>query len=209
MDERALGRTLLVLARGAIEMRFGRPEPRVADDPTLEAPGATFVTLNHAGQLRGCIGTLVAHRSLRSDVMHNAVSAAFEDPRFSPLAEHELTHVQVEVSKLRAPTPISFEDEASLLAQLRPHVDGVVLTYRGRRGTFLPQVWEALPDPSEFMRELKRKAGLPTDQWHAGIEVSRYTVEKWTESDDRARDTSTSSTRDTDVVSGQQRHMHE
>lgn len=180
MADRALGRALLELARGAIAMRFGGSEPAV-QHPDLLLPGATFVTLMRNGELRGCIGTLVAVRPLRTDVMRNAVNAAFADPRFPPLDESELEDLEVEVSKLGEPTPIACADEQALLRELRPHVDGVVLSYGSSRATFLPQVWESLPDPRHFLRELKRKAGLPADFWHPSIEVSRYIVDKWAE----------------------------
>lgn len=181
MNDAVLGRALLVLARGAIESRFGHDTPGVPAYPELEMPGATFVTLRSDGHLRGCIGTLLPVRPLRHDVTHNALNAAFSDPRFAPLERTELDTLDVEVSLLASPTPMEFQDEASLLAQLRPDVDGLVLRYAGRRATFLPQVWESLPDPREFLRELKRKAGLPADFWHADLEVLRYTVDKWTE----------------------------
>lgn len=180
MGDRALGRALLELARGAIAMRFGGSEPSPQHRDLL-APGATFVTLKLDGELRGCIGTLVAVRPLRVDVMRNAVNAAFADPRFAPLDESELDGLEIEVSKLGVPSPIACRDEQALLRELRPHVDGVVLSYGSCRGTFLPQVWESLPDPRHFVRELKRKAGLPADFWHPTIEVSRYAVDKWTE----------------------------
>ncbi|HZQ60181.1 MAG TPA: AmmeMemoRadiSam system protein A [Casimicrobiaceae bacterium] len=182
MSDPALGRCLLKLARGAIEMRFGSTRPE-ASHPTLDEPGATFVTLKCDGALRGCIGTLVAVRLLRADVMHNALNAAFADPRFPPLDERELHRLELEVSKLGVPAAMACSDEQALLRELRPHIDGVVLCYGPLRGTFLPQVWESLPEPREFVRELKRKAGLPADFWHDGIEISRYTVDKWTERD--------------------------
>ena len=181
MNDAILGRALLTLARGAIETRFGREAPDVTTHPDLDAPGATFVTLQYDEHLRGCIGTLIAIRALRVDVVQNALNAAFADPRFPPLGRTELAALEVEVSRLTRPEAMECADEASLLQQLRPGVDGVVLQYGERRGTFLPQVWESLPDPREFLRELKRKAGLPADFWHRSVEVSRYTVDKWTE----------------------------
>jgi len=181
MNDAILGRALLILARGAIDTRFGREAPDVPAHPDLDAPGATFVTLQCDDHLRGCIGTLIATRPLRVDVVHNALNAAFADPRFPPLDRRELVALEVEVSRLTPPTRMECADEASLLEQLRPGVDGLVLQYGERRGTFLPQVWDSLPEPHEFVRELKRKAGLPADFWHRSIEVSRYTVDKWTE----------------------------
>jgi len=187
MSDASLGRALLTLARGAIAMRFGGAEPLVADDPRLEQPGATFVTLKMGGALRGCIGTLIATRPLRIDVMRNAVNAAFSDPRFPPLDARELADLEVEVSKLGDPVPIKVADEADLLRSLRPDVDGLVLSYQDHRATFLPQVWESLPDAREFVRELKAKAGLPAGFWHDDFELARYTVEKWTEHEHEQR----------------------
>jgi AmmeMemoRadiSam system protein A len=147
----------------------------------LQEPGATFVTLTRHGDLRGCIGSLEAHRPLAQDVRENAVAAAFRDPRFRPLTRKEFDAVRVEVSLLSPPESIEAEDEKAALAALRPHVDGVVLAYGHLRSTFLPQVWEQLPDPQEFLAYLKRKAGLPMDFWAAEVRLSRYTVSKWKE----------------------------
>ncbi len=138
---------------------------------------ATFVTLTIDAQLRGCIGTLEARRALVEDVASNAYSAAFEDPRFAPLERAEFERLDIHLSLLSAPEPIQFGSEKDLLAQIRPSLDGLVLEEGARRGTFLPSVWEQLPDPVEFLRHLKRKAGLPADYWSATLRVSRYTSE--------------------------------
>ncbi len=180
-DETEKGATLLQLARAEIAGRLGEEAPRPADKAWLREPGATFVTLTHAGELRGCIGTLEAHRALGIDVRENAVAAAFRDPRFMPLSRTEYPGVCVEVSLLSPTQPIEVPDEISALATLRPHVDGVVLEYGQHRGTFLPQVWEQLPEPAEFLAHLKRKAGLPMDFWAEGVRLARYTVSKWKE----------------------------
>ena len=151
----------------------------------LEAPGASFVTLTSGrepgGALRGCIGSLVARRPLREDVEANAVAAALHDPRFPPLTARELDDVVVEVSVLSAPAVLPAADEAELLARLRPGVDGVVLSASGHRATFLPQVWEQLPDPADFLARLRRKAGLPADYWGRDVVVQTYTVSAWQE----------------------------
>jgi AmmeMemoRadiSam system protein A len=139
------------------------------------------VTLKHNGQLRGCIGSLSIHRSLIDDVRANARAAAFQDPRFKPLRFEELSSVHIEVSLLSALQPMTLRDEGDALAQLRPGIDGIVLEYGGNRGTFLPQVWENLPDRRSFLTELKRKAGLAPDFWDDGLRLSRYTVAKWAE----------------------------
>jgi len=175
------GRTLLKLARNAIAAALGL-EPQISvSEPWLEQLGATFVTLTQQGNLRGCIGSLAAHRPLGADVCANAVATAFHDPRFSPLRAEELGHTRVEVSLLSPAQPMQFSDEHDALAQLRPNVDGVIFEYGQHRSTFLPQVWEQLPRPEDFMAQLKRKAGLPGDFWAEGVKLSRYTVEKWKE----------------------------
>jgi AmmeMemoRadiSam system protein A len=175
------GNVLLPIARAAISRALNIP--RAADEtaPWLAEPGACFVTLTQQGQLRGCIGTLQAHRSLLDDVKSNAVSAALRDSRFMPLSAAELDITYIEISLLSPPQAMSFRDEADALAQLRPHVDGVIFEYRNYRSTFLPQVWEQLPQPQQFMAHLKQKAGLPADFWSHEVKLSRYTVEKWKE----------------------------
>lgn len=174
------GNLLVTIARSAIVDRFGLyfSETQAA---FLHRPGACFVTLHKEGRLRGCIGSLVPQRSLFDDVQANARAAAFQDPRFEPLRFEELSSTQVEVSVLSAQQPLTFVDEDDALAQLRPHVDGVVLEFGRHRGTFLPQVWDNMPDPRRFLAELKRKAGLAPDFWDAGVRLSRYTVTKWTQ----------------------------
>jgi len=176
-----LGRALLVRARNAIAGEFGfepLPEP---DDPALGRPGAVFVTLTQDGELRGCIGSLEARRALDADVRANAKAAAFGDPRFAPLGVDELAQTRVEVSLLTTAAPIDFTDEEDAIRQLRPGIDGVILEWHGRRGTFLPQVWESLPDRRMFFAHLKQKAGLPADFWAPDMKVYRYEVQKWKE----------------------------
>jgi len=177
------GQILLPIARGAIAHALGQSARASADAAWLQEKGATFVTLTQGGELRGCIGTLEAYRPLLEDVQANAVAAALRDPRFAPLQLAELSDTRVEVSLLSASEPIVFESEQHALAQLRPEVDGIIFEYGHHRSTFLPQVWEQLPDPKIFMAHLKRKAGLAPDFWAAGVKLSRYTVRKWKESD--------------------------
>lgn len=186
MHDDALGAALLALARGTIEAQFGREFVGPRHD-ALEREGATFVTLKHEGALRGCIGTLEPVRALRDDVAHNALAAAFSDPRFDPLRHAELGGLCVEVSLLGPCEEVVCRDEEHLLAQLRPGVDGLVLRYGRRRGTFLPQVWDAVPEPRRFLRELKHKAGLPGDFWHPDIAIARYEVAKWSEAEEVTR----------------------
>jgi len=143
----------------------------------LQETAATFVTLETGGQLRGCIGTLEALRPLAVDVAENAFRAAFRDSRFPPLARNEEDQLDIHISVLSTPAPLRVRDEADLLQRLRPGIDGIVLSEGARRGTFLPSVWEQLPDPREFLAHLKQKAGLPADYWSPAIRVERYTCE--------------------------------
>jgi AmmeMemoRadiSam system protein A len=178
------GRWLLPIARAAIAAELGlAPASREHDAPWLHEPGASFVTLYTGERLRGCIGTLRAHRALGEDIRANAVAAAFRDPRFAPLAREELPEVRIEVSVLSPLEPLAFADEQDLLRQLRPGVDGLVLEYGHHSGTFLPQVWEGLREPQEFLAHLKYKAGLPPDFWDEGVKAWRYSVVKWSESE--------------------------
>ena len=180
------GRVLLPMARSAIARAVGRavaPFHPAAPAPWLQAPGATFVTLMQQGQLRGCIGTLEAHRPLHQDVEANAVAAALRDPRFAPLQADELARTDIEISLLSVREALAFRSEGEALAQLQPGVDGVVFHFDRFRSTFLPQVWEQLPDVASFMAHLKQKAGLPVDFWSAQVRLERYTVTKWKETD--------------------------
>ncbi|MCL2635856.1 MAG: AmmeMemoRadiSam system protein A [Betaproteobacteria bacterium] len=179
MDE--LGAKLLRLARNAIGESFGLAPQPVDERPEWRQAGACFVTLTRRGQLRGCIGSLEAWRPLAEDVAANARAAAFRDPRFAPLTADEFTNIRVEVSLLTPAQPLSWRDEAEALTLLRPHVDGVILSAGRHRATFLPQVWEQLPDPAVFLAQLKRKAGLAADYWGPDLCLARYTVEKWRE----------------------------
>ena len=175
------GTLLLPLARAAIAGRLGLPAGTFASASWLDNIGASFVTLTSNGNLRGCIGTLEAHRALGADVRANAVAAAFQDPRFKPLTAAEFGAIRVKVSVLSPVSPLDFRDEADAHAQVRPHVDGVIFHYGHHRSTFLPQVWEHFSDPRVFMGQLKHKAGLPPDFWDPAVKLSRYTVTKWRE----------------------------
>lgn len=172
---------LLDIARRSIECGLRSGQPLVVDPDAYPAElvelRATFVTLHRAGELRGCLGGLVANRPLVVDVAHSAFGAAFRDSRFPRLAEHELEDLEIHVSILSPLEPLSVADEASLLAAIRPGVDGLVVRDGRRQGTFLPSVWESLREPRVFWRELKRKAGLPVDAWSSHWEIFRYTVE--------------------------------
>jgi hypothetical protein len=177
------GDVLIPIARSAIGGILGMGFEAREDYPFLHEIGATFVTLTRQARLRGCIGTLQAHRKLLDDVKANAKAAAFLDPRFEPLTATELRTTRIEVSLLSAPEPLAFEDEQAAIAALRPGIDGVIFEYEKHRGTFLPQVWEQLPDPRTFFAHLKQKAGLSQDFWGEGVRLSRYTVTKWSEAE--------------------------
>ena len=139
------------------------------------------MTLKKNGQLRGCIGSLEAHRPLIKDVAENAFSAAFRDPRFTPLTPEEYTNIELSISVLTPAEPMQFQSEKDLINQLQPGVDGLVLEEQGKRGTFLPAVWSALPKPTDFLRALKQKAGLPADYWSDTLQISRYRTEAFTD----------------------------
>jgi AmmeMemoRadiSam system protein B/AmmeMemoRadiSam system protein A len=148
--------------------------------PELAAKGAAFVTLQKAGRLRGCIGSIVAHQALIEDISQNAQKAAFHDPRFPSLTLDEINagNIHIHISVLSPQTPMTFKNEADLLAQIRPHRDGLILQDQGRRGVFLPSVWEQLPDAKTFLNQLKRKAGLPETHWSDTVQVWRYVTEE-------------------------------
>ena len=176
-----LGTALLIVARNTIATALDEACRAYEEAPQLSMPGATFVTLTHHGELRGCIGSLEATRALRTDVENNAKAAAFRDPRFAPLTRHEYPDTAIEISLLSAAEPLVATDEKHARTILRPGIDGVVLEFGRARATFLPQVWEQLPEPDQFLCHLKRKAGLPADFWHHSVRLSRYTVQKWSE----------------------------
>ncbi len=174
--ERLLQLTAASIAHG---LAYGRSLPvNPADYPArLREPGAAFVTLHLHGRLRGCIGSLEAYRPLVEDVAENAFAAAFRDPRFPPVTQAEFPHLDIEVSVLSPPEPLPVRSEAELLTKIRPGVDGLILEEGMRRGTFLPAVWESLPDPRSFVSQLKLKAGLPLDYWSDTLRVYRYHTE--------------------------------
>jgi len=185
-DNDQQGRILLQIARASIARALHVPCAAVAVEENrswLCKPGATFVTLTQYGELRGCAGSLKADDSLLEDVSNNAIHAALHDPRFLPLMKDELDTIKIEVSLLSQLQSLSFTSEADALAQLRPNVDGIVLEYELYRSTFLPQVWEDLPEPQQFLAKLKLKARLSEDFWSEQIRLSRYTARKWREID--------------------------
>lgn len=178
--------TLLQIARAAIEnaVKGKKPLPLSEDalTQTLREDGASFVTLTIAGDLRGCIGAIEAYQPLAEDVREHAVSAAMEDPRFPPLREAELNRIHIEVSRLTAPQELEYSDADDLLKKLRPHLDGVILKHGFRRATFLPQVWEKIPDPVEFLEQLCYKMGERGNLWRSTkLQVLTYQVEEFHE----------------------------
>ncbi len=169
--------TLLSLALTAIEQGLaGKTHQPSLDEYSgvLAEQGASFVTLNCDGRLRGCVGTLEAHQPLVVDVANNANSAAFHDRRFSPLTASEFSRIEIHISVLTPALPVTFKSEQNLIEQLQPDIDGVILSLGRQRGTFLPSVWKTLPDPGKFLRHLKQKAGLPADFWSDEIQIQRY-----------------------------------
>lgn len=174
---------LLALARASIEAALPRgelaPYPGKPIDPELNRPGACFVTLRVGEELRGCCGTIEATRPLHADVWNNAWASAFADPRFPALTPEEWTGTGIEISVLSTPEPCDIRNEGELLDVLRPGIDGVILQAGARRSTFLPAVWEQLPDPRQFIRHLKLKAGWPADFWPPDMQVWLYTTESF------------------------------
>jgi MEMO1 family protein len=175
----AVGPTLIDLARRSIlfGLDTGQPPHLTADGtvaPLLAAPGAAFITLRRSGALRGCIGSAVATRPLIVDVAQHAFNAAFRDWRFPRLDWLELARLSLSVSVLTRPEPMRFTDEAGLLAQLRPGVDGLIIEDLGRRSLFLPSVWEELTDRRQFLMALKLKAGLAADHFTPGFRAQRF-----------------------------------
>ncbi len=145
-------------------------------ESALREQRASFVTLHLHGELRGCIGTLETYQPLVIDIAHNAYAAAFTDPRFTPLTATEFKNIQIHISILNPAEEISFNSEKDLIAQLRPNVDGLILSDGPARATFLPSVWEQLPEPYDFIAHLKIKAGLPENYWSGTLKVKRYTT---------------------------------
>lgn len=180
------GRALVELARLTLMEHFNRKcpdgwkaelESRLADQ-ALQVHSGTFVTLKIGGQLRGCIGSLTGREPLVEGVRSNALNAAFHDPRFRRLTPKELDRADIEVSVLTAPQPLAYSDAQDLIDKLRPGIDGVTIHKGMAGGTFLPQVWEQLPDPKSFLSHLCKKAGLPEEAWRAGdLEVETYQVQ--------------------------------
>jgi AmmeMemoRadiSam system protein A len=182
------GRALVKMARETIENSLGigtkndDPEDALLKDPVMGQKHGVFVTLTTHGDLRGCIGFLEGREPVKEAVRHNALNAAFNDPRFPPLRASEVGDVDIEVSILTEPAPLDYSGGADLLAKLRPGVDGVIIRSGLHAATFLPQVWDQLPDKKEFLGHLCLKAGLPANAWERGnLEVQTYQVQHFEE----------------------------
>jgi AmmeMemoRadiSam system protein A len=182
----AAQKQLLEIAREALMLAVNGkqvPSLNLADLPDeLQVPGASFVTLTIGGDLRGCIGSLEAWRPLAQDVQAHALDAALRDPRFRPVQPSELPLIHIEVSYLTPQTALEYTDPKQLPHLLRPGIDGVVLGLGSKRATFLPQVWEQLPDPAQFLNHLCQKAGLPAEIWRKELlDISLYQVQDFQE----------------------------
>ena len=180
------GRCLLSVARQTIQQKLfnsenqGLPESQVS--PKFSERRGTFVTLTIDGGLRGCIGHIIPQETLLEGIRVNAINAAFRDPRFRPLSTKEWERVKIEISILTEPKPLPYSDSQDLLEKLRPGVDGVIIKKGFHQATFLPQVWEQLPDKKEFLTHLCLKAGLEMDSWKKEkLEVSTYQVQAFEE----------------------------
>lgn len=173
---------LLRIAKSAILSKFDKNQSfdevsLLKEYPDLAKDGAAFVTLKYDDNLRGCIGSIVAHRRLIDDVVHNAISAAFSDPRFNALSKDELSHLNLEVSVLSEPKILEYDDYEDLLKKVRPNVDGLILKHGVYQGTFLPQVWEQLPRAKDFLEHLSMKAGARESIYSEHPTIYRYEVE--------------------------------
>ena len=173
--------TLRQLAKNMIQQQLGLDtQPLDTTDALFQQKSGVFVTLQKNQQLRGCIGSLSAHQSILDGVQDHALNAAFNDHRFSPVTANELADISIEISILTEPQPLQFTDAADLIRKLQPSHDGVILKYGHHSATFLPQVWEQLPNPEQFMNQLTMKAGLPADQWQKDdIQIEIYHVVKF------------------------------
>jgi AmmeMemoRadiSam system protein A len=180
------GRYLLSVARKTIEQKIfnlgAQLELESFDSKTFSEKRGTFVTLTIDDSLRGCIGNIVPQESLLDGVKANAIGAAFRDPRFSPLSEKEWEKVKIEISILTDPKPLGYSNRRDLLEKMKPGTDGVILKKGYNQSTFLPQVWEQLPEKKEFLTHLCLKAGLDGNEWEKGkLEVLTYQVQAFEE----------------------------
>ena len=184
-------KTLLRLARQSLENAVRGMDLPVLEEARmthlLRADGAAFVTLTIQGQLRGCVGALQPYQPLAADVREHTVAAALQDYRFPPVEIGELTRIHIEISRLTIPQPLAYRDADDLLARLRPGIDGVILSDGSRRSTFLPQVWEKIPEPAAFLNQLCAKMGAAPNLWRVKhLDVQIYQVEEFEETNRQA-----------------------
>lgn len=181
---------LLALARDELGSRLGATGAAVPvagrDAPPLGTHAASFVTLTEGGRLRGCIGSISAHRPLAEDVAANALAAGLRDPRFAPVTADDLARLRLKVAVLSRPAPLEVGSQYEALSRIVPGLDGLILSSAGRRGLFLPMVWESLPDPADFLDALKQKAGLPRDHWADDLTLQRFRAESFSEAEPQA-----------------------
>ncbi len=177
------GQLLLKLARKTLVHKLEKgPLPQKPEEPVLSIKAAVFVTLKKDGKLRGCIGNLEPVGSLWEGIRNNTINAAFNDYRFSPLVSDELSAVKLSISILSQPQPLEYKDTEDLLAKLQPGIDGVILRDGQRSATFLPQVWQQLPSPEQFLGHLCLKANLSQETWQQKkLEISTYQVQSFEE----------------------------
>ena len=173
---------LLSIAKSAILSKFDSKyisdkSSLIGDYPYLSKNGACFITLHKNKELRGCIGSIIAHRSLYDDIVSNAISAAFSDPRFNPLTEDEYSDLLLEVSLLSEPEILEYRDLSDLVLKVKPNIDGVIIKYGAYQATFLPQVWEQLQSPESFLEHLAMKAGLDPSIYSQHPTIYTYNVE--------------------------------
>jgi AmmeMemoRadiSam system protein A len=190
MLNKQLSQILLSLARQTIEERLGVPpsspiQPGILHDPALNRKQAVFVTLIKSGQLRGCVGSLTAEDTIIVGLKKNSINAAFHDSRFPPLDREELNNLKIEISLLSEPQPLAYKNDKELINKLRPAIDGVIIkANNGAGATFLPQVWDQLPNPVVFLNHLCQKAGLAESVWQTGqLDIRIYQVQKLTENE--------------------------
>jgi hypothetical protein len=172
---------LLRIAKSSIlsnfESSYNFNKEKLLDQyPYLKEQGAVFVTLKYKNQLRGCIGSIIPHRTLLDDIIHNAINAGFSDPRFAPLSQEELEDINIEVSVLTTPEPLEYKDYDDLINKITPNLDGLILKYGANQGTFLPQVWKQLSSKEEFLQHLSFKAGLDPSVYRQNPTIYTYRV---------------------------------
>ena len=167
---------LLNLCRNVILSKFNRTTLYTGHAPVFNQLGACFVTLKKNNNLRGCIGSIIAHQPLINDIVEHSKDAAFRDPRFNPVEQNEVDSLTIDISILSEPEPMKFKDEQNLLEQIVPFRDGIIIKDKNRQAVYLPSVWEDLPDKVMFLNSLKMKAGLPPEHFSDTFEAYRFST---------------------------------